>query len=58
MDEARLEALAEETEFPALLKMGMQVPLRAEVTLGELAPEDGEFTNVEELGSKNSVFRN
>jgi starch phosphorylase len=29
-----------DAEFPGLLKVGMQVPLRAEVTLGELAPED------------------
>ena len=29
-----------DTEFPGQLKVGMQVPLRAEVSLGELAPED------------------
>ena len=29
-----------DTGFPGQLKVGMQVPLRAEVSLGELAPED------------------
>ena len=29
-----------DTEFPGQLKVGMQVTLRTEVSLGELAPED------------------
>ena len=31
---------AVDAEFPRLLKVGMRVPLRAAVTLGELTPED------------------
>lgn len=37
---AQVQIGAVDAEFPRLLKVGMQVPLRAAVALGELAPED------------------